>query len=102
MIKRVLDVILKNTQHGIHALAETLALVFNNDANLYYKRSMPPGSKLVLEEPYAQLPVRVTCHIAAVVLTGVIHSPARTGRQSCWKTTSITSEPMGALTRCWH
>jgi hypothetical protein len=56
VIKRVLDVILKNTQHGIYPLAETLALVFDNDCSLYFRRTLPTDSKLKLDEPYAQLP----------------------------------------------
>jgi hypothetical protein len=63
VIKRVLDVILKNTQHGIYPLAETLALVFDNDCSLYFRRTLPTDSKLKLDEPYAQLPVSVTCHV---------------------------------------
>jgi hypothetical protein len=60
VLKRVLDVILQNSQHGITALAETLVTIFNNDSALYHKRTMPPESKIKLDEPYAQLPVRIS------------------------------------------
>lgn len=101
VLKRVLDVILKNTQHGIHPLAETLALVFDNECSLYYHRTLP--SKLLLDEPYAQLPVSgAVCAVPARYTDTCHRSAARRGPRRCWRRTSTTLAPTVDSTRCWH